>query len=238
MKKISLFVFLTVLSFAGFAQHYNIDSSMASLKMKKDSTLYALKQQRDSSYAAQLHSDTISTDKEYKEKMKWEHLKSVAIFPVFNAGEYSGVIPVKDPTEMADPKMDYKLLFELTNSNPDSLSKEVNSSLIEVARKINLHVAAGVPLKKIFPVIVVHGAGLYVFATNEVYQKKYKTDNPNLKLISELEAQGTRFIACGQAMAFMDIKKEALLAVMKIAVSAQTALSTYQLKGYVLFKLW
>ena len=98
--------------------------------------------------------------------------------------------------------------------------------------------ASGVPLKKIFPVIVVHAAGLYAFTNNAVYKEKYKTDNPNLKLSSEREALGTRFIACGQAMAFLDIKRESLLPVMKVSVTAQTALSNYQLKGYILYQLW
>ena len=80
---------------------------------------------------------------------------------------------------------------------------------------------------------MIHAGALYAFTNNDVYKEKFKTDNPNLKLISELEALGTRFIACGQAMAFLDIKKEALLPVMKISVTAQTALSNNQLKGYV-----
>jgi len=59
-------------------------------------------------------------------------------------------------------------------------------------------------------------------------------NNPNLNLISELEKLGTRFIACGQAMNFLDIKNEELLPVVKVSFTAQTALSGYQLKGYVL----
>lgn len=238
MKKLSLLLVLFVFGLAGYAQKYNIDSSLASLKFKKDSTLHALKLQRDSAYTAQMHGDSLKVDKEYKEKMKFENLKPLSSFPVINAGEYSGVIAVKNITELPDPKMDYKLLFELTNANPDSLAKDRNNSLVEVARKINLHVTAGVPLKKIFPVIVVHGDGLWAFTTNEFYREKYKMDNPNLKLISELQDLGTKFIACGQAMAFMDLKRESLLPQVKVALTAQVALSTYQLKGYVLYRLW
>ncbi|MEO6405809.1 MAG: DsrE family protein [Ferruginibacter sp.] len=238
MRQLSTLVFICMLSIAGFSQPYNIDSSLASLKMKKDSTLHALKVQRDSTYYALVKGDSTKTDKEFKDKTKWESLKAVTTYPAINGGENSGVITVKDPTEIPDPKMDYKLLFELTSSNPDSVAKEINYGLTEVARKINLHVASGVPLKKIFPVLVIHAGALYAFTKNDVYKEKYKTDNPNLKLISKLEALGTRFIACGQAMAFLDIKKEALLPVMKVAVTAQTALSNYQLKGYVLYQLW
>ena len=241
MRKISLLVSISIFSLAGFSQTYNIDSSLASLKMKKDSTLTSLKMQKDSIYRVTMHADSAKVDKEFMDKTKWEKLKTVTTYPVIPAitgGESSGVITVKDPTEIPDPKMDFKLLFELTGNNPDSVSKEINYGLTEVARKINLHVASGVPLKKIFPVLVVHAGALFAFTNNAVYKEKYKVDNPNLKLINELEALGTRFIACGQAMAFLDIKREQLLPVMKISVTAQTALSNYQLKGYVLYQLW
>ena len=238
MRQLSLLVFICMFTIAGFSQQYNIDSSLASLKMKKDSTLHAFKVQRDSTYYALMHGDSTKIDKEFKDKTKWENLKTISTYPAINGGESSGVITVNDPTEIPDPKIDYKLLFELTSNNPDSIAKEINFGLTEVARKINLHVASGIPLKKIFPVLVIHAGALYAFTKNAVYKEKYKTDNPNLKLISELEALGTRFIGCGQAMVFLDIKRDALLPVMKVSVTAQTALSNYQLKGYVLYQLW
>ena len=238
MRKISLLALACLVCIAGFSQHYNVDSSLASLKVKKDSTLTALKMQKDSIYRVTMHQDSVKTDKEFADKTKWEKLKGRTTYPAINGGENSGVITVKDPTEIPDAKMDFKLLFELTSSNPDSVAKEINYGLTEVARKINLHVASGIPIKKIFPVIVVHGGGLYAFTNNNVYKEKYKVDNPNLKIISDLEALGARFIACGQAMAFLDIKKEELLPAMHISITAQTALSNYQLKGYVLYQLW
>jgi predicted peroxiredoxin len=69
-------------------------------------------------------------------------------------------------------------------------------------------------------------------------KKKYKTDNPNVKLIEEMKKLGVKFIVCGQSMVFTDTKKDDLLPDIKISVTAQTALSSYQLKGYVLFKIW
>lgn len=238
MRKLFVFLLLSVAGIAAHAQKYNIDSSLASLKFKKDSVLHAMKVQRDSVYSAGMHGDSIKVEKEYKEKLKWENLKTINSFPVINAGENSGVVAVADITERPDPKMDYKLLFELSEANPDSSAKEMNYSLVEAVRKINLHVAGGVPLKRIFPVFVVHGSGLWAFTTNEAYREKFKMDNPNLKVINELQALGAKFIGCGQAMAFMEIKKAMLLPLMKVALSAQIILSTYQLKGYVLYRLW
>jgi intracellular sulfur oxidation DsrE/DsrF family protein len=161
-------------------------------------------------------------------------MKAVEIFPVINAGEMSGVVPVNNANEIPDPKISYKLLFEVTANNPDSTISEINYGLVEVARIINLHVASGVPLKNIIPVIVVHAGALHALKNNEYFQKKYKIDNPSIKLIGELEKVGAKFVACGQAMSFLDIQKEAFLPIVHVSVTAKTAISGYQLKGFVL----
>lgn len=233
MRKISSLIIASMLTISGFSQTYNIDSSLASLKFKKDSTLTALRFQRDSTFRALVHADSVKTNKEFTEKEKWEKLKAVAIYPAINGGEFSGVIPVKDPVEIPDPNIEYKLLFELTSFNPDSITDKINGGLAEVARVINLHVASGVPLKKIIPVIVIHAGALFAFTNNAYYKEKYKVDNPNLKLIDDLKNIGAKFIGCGQAMAFLEIKKEALLPFIRVSVTAQTVLSHYQIKGYV-----
>jgi intracellular sulfur oxidation DsrE/DsrF family protein len=196
-----------------------------------------MKVQKDSSLRVAIHADSVKIEKQFAERERWEKIKNNALFPVINAGEYSGVVPVKDPTEIPDPKIDYKLLFELTANNPDSVAKEDNYGLVEVARIINLHAASGIPANKIIPVIVVHAKALHAFATNRFYRDHYKMDNPNLKLISELKNIGAKFIACGQAMNFLNVKKEDLLDEVKVSLTAQTVKSSYQLKGYVLYDL-
>ena len=233
MRKIALLIVAVMISLAGFSQKYNIDSSLNSLRAKKDSTLRSLKVQRDSSFHAMMHADSVKADKDFAEKEKWEKIKASAVFPALKGGDNSGVIPVKDPTEIPDPNMDYKLLFELVMNNPDSVAKEINFGLAEVSRVINLHVASGIPIKRIIPVIVVHAAALNAITTNEYYKEHFKIDNPNIKLINDLKNIGAKFIACGQAMAFFDVKKEALLPDVKISLTAQTVLSGYQLRGFV-----
>ncbi len=200
-----------------------------------DSILTVRKFQRDSSFKAAFHADSMKAEKEYKEAVKWDRLNARAIYPVIKAGDWSGVIPVPEATEMPDPTLDYKFLFELTSLNPDSASKDVDYGLAEVARVINLHVASGVPLKKISVVIVIHAAALKAFGTNAYYKEKFKTDNPNIKVVEELKKLGTRFIACGQAMNFLEVKKEDMLPDVKVSLTAQTVISSYQLKGYLLW---
>jgi len=236
MRKILSVTIACMLSLAGFSQSYNSDSSLRVLKIKKDSTFAALKSQHDSTFRATMHSDSVKVNKEFDEKEKWEKLKGIATYPVINAGDMSGVIPVKDRQEIPDPKLEYKLLFEVTNNNPDSVAKDINFSLSNLVRIINLHVASGIPLKNIKPVIVVHGNALNAITNNVYYKEHFKVDNPNIKVVNELIKIGATFIACGQAMNFFDVKKEALLPDVKVSLTAQTVLSSYQLKGYVL--LW
>lgn len=161
--------------------------------------------------------------------------QEVATYPILQAGPFSGIVPVEDVTEIPDPTMDYKLMFELTEDKTDSLSG-MNADLVEIARVLNLHVASGIPKEKLFPVIVVHGPALNAFTTNVFYNEKFKKDNPNLQLIQDLEALGAKYIACAQAMFFFEVNKEALLPNFKVSLTAQTVLSAYQMKGYV--KYW
>lgn len=198
-----------------------------SLRRAKDSTLRAL-----------FHTDSIKVAKEFAEKAKWDKLADRSTYPLLKGGKYSGVIPVKDPTEIPDPNMDYKILFELTSNNPDSTIKDINAGLDEITRVINLHVASGIPAKRIIPVIVVHASALNAIKNNEAFKTKYKIDNPNIRLIHDLEKIGAKFIACGQAMEFFEVKREELLPEIKISLTAQTVITGYQLKGYVLHTLW
>jgi intracellular sulfur oxidation DsrE/DsrF family protein len=198
----------------------------------------SMRQVKLTALQATFKSDSIKMEKEYKQNVKWENLASIALYPLLKAGDNSGVAQVTDVSEIPDPNIDYKLLFDFVVNNPDSLAKELNDGLVEIARRLNLHAASGIPAKRIFPVIVIHAGAVNAVKTNAAYQKKYKTDNPNIKLIDEMKKLGVKFIVCGQSMVFTDTKKEDLLPDIKISVTAQTALSGYQLKGYVMFKIW
>jgi intracellular sulfur oxidation DsrE/DsrF family protein len=84
-------------------------------------------------------------------------------------------------------------------------------------------------------VVVVHAEGLYSLLSNEKYKKKYGVDNPNIPLIKELQNYGVKMIVCGQAMTFWRLEMQDLVPGIKQALTAQTVLSSYQLKNYVRF---
>ena len=224
MSKLLLVVFFMLsTAHAAFSQFTAADS----LWKVRDSTLRSL-----------YHADSTKVAKEYAEKEKWMKIYAKAVYPLLKGGKNSGIIPVTGVTFTPDTNIDYKILFELTGNNPDSTIKEINAGLDEVARVINLHFASGIPARRIIPVIVVHAEALNALKNNMAYQKKYKTDNPNLKLISDMEKLGAQFIACGQAMSFFEVKKEDLLSEVKISLTAQTVISSYQLKGYIWHPVW
>jgi len=162
-------------------------------------------------------------------------------FPAIKGNKWGGVVPVQGIDEIPDPDMQYKLLFELSGfamkGQDSAAKKDINMGLGEIARQINLHEANGIPRKNINPVIVVHAMALDAFLTNDKYKKKYKIDNPNLVLIKELQDYGAKIIVCGQAMTFFRLEMEDLVPGIKQALTAQTVISSYQLKGYVYYDL-
>ena len=167
--------------------------------------------------------------------------KYQTMFPAIKGYKWAGVAPVQNITELADPTMKYKLLMELTGfaakGQETTAKNDINGGIGEVARKVNLHVAAGVPKKNIDLVIVVHAGALFAFLNNDKYNRKYGIDNPNTALIKELQNFGAKIIVCGQAMTFLRLEMEDLAPGIKQALTAQTVLSTYQLKGYTYFNV-
>jgi intracellular sulfur oxidation DsrE/DsrF family protein len=182
----------------------------------------------------QLTKDTLT--KAQKDSIRMENLLAKAKHPWIKNAKWTGVLPVDNPTEIPDPNQSYNLLIELVSGIKDSAaSKDVLGGIAEIGRLMNLHVASGIPKKNITVVAVVHGGALKGLLTNEQYKKLWGTDNPNLSLLKELMDNGVKFIACGQAMNFQDLRRDQLLPEVKISVTAQTVLSNYQLKGYVLY---
>ena len=144
-------------------------------------------------------------------------------------------MPVSNADEFPDKMQQYKLLMEISEGTKDSTeAKEINESIAEVGRLINIHIAAGIPQKNITVVVVAHGTVLRALFNNAAYREKYKIDNPNIPVLNELTAAGVKFIACGQAMFYFGVNKSQFIPAVKVALSAQSELTSYQLKGYVL----
>jgi intracellular sulfur oxidation DsrE/DsrF family protein len=172
-----------------------------------------------------------------REYARWTKLEASAVFPWFKTGTFSGVLPVEGVDFIPDPKKEYNLVFDFAHVNKDTSNKSINEGLTEIARIINLHVAAGIPKDHIHPIIVSHAKALFSLYNNAAYLGKFKKDNPNIKIINEMMSAGITFIACGQAMNFLDVKKEYLYPGVKVAVSAKTTLSYFVQQGYMLYDI-
>lgn len=179
--------------------------------------------------------DSINAAK--RDSIRWAKMEAAATFPWFKTGTWSGVLPVDGVDFVPDPKKQYNLVFDFTHFNKDTSNKSINDGLTEIARIINLHVASGIPKDHIHPVIVGHAKALFSLYNNNAYQVKYKKDNPNIQIINDFMTAGVKFIVCGQAMNFLDVKKEQLYPGIKVAISAKTTLSYLMQQGYMLYNI-
>jgi intracellular sulfur oxidation DsrE/DsrF family protein len=149
---------------------------------------------------------------------------------------YSGVLPVENITNPADYTDSYKLVFDFAIGNPDDLKQgKSNMGIEEIIRILNLHRAAGIPENKLKAAVVIHGSGIMSFLRNEEYMKRFGVNNPNIDLIEQLQKKGVEFTECGQTLQFREIGIDKMMPGVHQSQSARTALSTYQLKGYVFF---
>ncbi|MAW93796.1 MULTISPECIES: DsrE family protein [unclassified Leeuwenhoekiella] len=132
----------------------------------------------------------------------------------------------------ADPEKIYRVVFDIAQAPEDPA--EVNLYFNTVARFINMHAAAGVPVENLKPVLVVHGSAAFDLLKNEFYREKFGVDNPNLPLLEAFHKLDVPMILCGQTAGKRDIPKEKRWEHTQIALSAMTALIHYQNLGYAL----
>lgn len=100
--------------------------------------------------------------------------------------------------------------------------------------ELNALAVAGVPVQNAKFVIVFHGAALDGILDNEHYRAKFGTDNPNLKVLSELKKAGVELYVCGQNVAFAHVDPKSISHDVKLASDALIVLMKYQNDGYAL----
>jgi intracellular sulfur oxidation DsrE/DsrF family protein len=169
---------------------------------------------------------------------RFKKLESKMIFPLIKGGAMCGVIPVENITSKPDPNKEIKLIFDFTQSTSEgNQAKKINEGLEEVARILNLHIAAGVKKEKLNSVIVFHSGAIFSILTNGYYQQKYQTDNPNLDILNQLSAAGVQMVICGQSLALREMPHNQIIPGAKVAISAKTTLSKFAADGYYTFSI-
>ena len=82
-----------------------------------------------------------------------------------------------------------------------------------------------------------HECQLSFEENNSTNLKKFNCPNPNTALINELAANGVKFFICGQSLRARKLTDEKRNPNFKVYLSAMLAISTYQLKGFVMVPL-
>ncbi|MEP2988378.1 MAG: DsrE family protein [Parasphingorhabdus sp.] len=126
----------------------------------------------------------------------------------------------------------FKIAFDIKDkAKPEKLNRSFES----VARFINMHVAAGVPIENIKLVVVVHGGAAIDLTRDTVYKAHHEgPSNPSAAAIAKMQDQGVEFHLCGQSAAAYKIKNADLLPGVKMSLSAMTSHALLQQQGYTL----
>lgn len=154
------------------------------------------------------------------------------VFPVIK--NYGGIFEVPDAVENPAADLPYNIVIELVTGADEP--KQLNNSLNNIARLINLHAIGGVPPENLSVVVAIHGEAAYSILDNQQYREKYKTDNPNLTLYAALSEAGVKLFVCGQSLVVRNIDRKRMAPEIAIATSMLTVVTTHQLKGYAYLK--
>jgi intracellular sulfur oxidation DsrE/DsrF family protein len=149
-------------------------------------------------------------------------------YPVITG--YGPAQPLPDAAVQPDKSIKYKVLFDVIVASKKPPA--VNPGLEHVARFINVMATAGMMPKSMELVAVIHGDATPLVLDNKIYKQKFGTNNPNLKLISDLKNAGVKLYVCGQALGDFRYKHDWVNPDIVIALSALSTVTTYELKGY------
>lgn len=144
--------------------------------------------------------------------------------------EFGAVHKVDNPDFKLDPTQTYKAVFDIAKS-PDQPG-QINPQLNTLARFLNMHAQAGVPVENLKVACAIHNLASKDALSNEAYQKRYGMDNPNLPLLEALQEAGAEIYICGQSIHSRKIDRADLASPVKVALSAMTVLITKQNEGY------
>ena len=137
--------------------------------------------------------------------------------------------------ENADIKTDttaiFKVIFDVSKTSEDKSIP--NKYIVTAARFLNMHANEGMTKDQLKVALTIHGSAWQDVLNNKDYKEKFGVDNPNLKLINQLNEVGVDVILCGQTAVYRGLNKDNVMPSVKFALSAMTALIQYQNNGYI-----
>ncbi len=144
--------------------------------------------------------------------------------------EFGKTYEISNPDFKTNTGLVFKAIFDVAKA-PEDPSKR-NPYIETIARFLNMHERAGVPVKNLHIRMAMHGQASYGLLKNEAYKIKFGVDNPNIKLLKAIDKAGVEIILCGQTAGARNITKERRLPLTQIALSAMTILIQSQEEGY------
>jgi len=148
--------------------------------------------------------------------------------------DFGPVFKVENPDFKTDTTKIYKVVFDVHNS-PDNPTK-VNPMLNTLARFLNMHAGAGVPVEQLHITGVVHNKATHDVLDNVGYKAKYGVDNPNLPLLAALEKAGVDVFICGQSISARGVDRTEIHESVGVGLSAMTIILSLQSDGYQLIR--
>jgi intracellular sulfur oxidation DsrE/DsrF family protein len=144
--------------------------------------------------------------------------------------EFGKTFTVDNPDFKTNTEHVFKAVFDVAKAPEDP--SERNRYIETIARFLNMHEKAGVPVKNLKVRMAMHGQAAYGLLKNEYYKEKFGVDNPNLALLEALDKSGVKIILCGQTAGSRNLSAERRIPLTKLALSAMTILIQSQDEGY------
>lgn len=137
--------------------------------------------------------------------------------------------------ELPDPKMDYKVVFDIATGAKDPV-KDVNPALPAIARYVNTLAKYNVPANHRHIAAVFHQGGTTAVMNSESFKARFNgQDNPNLAIIHALKEAGVDFRVCGQAILANKIDPKQVNTDIEVDLWALTTLVNLEMRGYARF---
>ena len=148
--------------------------------------------------------------------------------------DFGATFSVENPDFITDTTKVYKVVFDI-HGTPDDPTK-VNPMLNTLARFLNMHAQAGVPLKNMKVAGVFHNIATHDILVDEGYEAKYGVKNPNLALLTALDKAGANLYICGQSVGARGVDRTQIHDSVGVALSAMTVILSLESEGYQLIK--
>ena len=143
---------------------------------------------------------------------------------------FGATYEIPNPDFETDTTLVFKAVFDLVKAPKDPSKR--NPHIETVARFINMHANAGVPVENLKVRIAMHCKASYGLLKNDYYKDKFGVDNPNSELLEAIDNTGVEIILCGQTARSRNLSQERRLELADIALSAMTILTQSQEEGY------